>query len=88
MFQIQKNHENYPILNAYNFLYKTYFEKLTGNLIELISKNKFTSLFFLNCTFLKSWKIFKCYICIVEYRLPASYLDLFTFNNINYNRIL
>ena len=40
------SYENYSILNAYNFLYKTYFENLTGNLIELISKNKITNLFF------------------------------------------
>ena len=48
------SYENYPILNAYNFLYRTYFENLTGNLIELISKNKITSLFFWNFIFLKS----------------------------------
>ena len=46
------SYENYPILNAYNFLYRTYFENLTGNLIELISKNKITSLFFWNSIFL------------------------------------
>ena len=40
------SYENYPILNAYNFLYRTYFENLTDNLIKLISKNKITSLFF------------------------------------------
>ncbi len=68
-----QSYENYPILNAYNFWYKTYFENLTGNLIELISKNKVTGLFFLNFNFLKSWKIFKCYIYIFEYRLPAPY---------------
>ena len=39
-------YENYPILNAYNFLYRTYFKNLTGNLIKLILKNKITSLFF------------------------------------------
>ena len=50
----ERSYENYPILNVYNFLYRTYFEKLTGNLIELISKNKVTSLFFLNFIFLKS----------------------------------
>jgi hypothetical protein len=40
------SYENYPILNVYNFLYRTYFENLPGNLIKLISKNKITSLFF------------------------------------------
>ena len=49
-----QSYKNYLILNAYNFLYKTYFENLTGNLIELISKNKITGLFFLNFNFLKS----------------------------------
>ena len=66
-----QSYENHPILNVYNFLYRIYFENLTGNLIELISKNKVTSLFFLNFIFLRSWKIFKCYIYIVEYRLPV-----------------
>ena len=47
------SYENYPILNAYNFLYKIYFKNLTGNLIELISKNKITSLFSHNFIFLK-----------------------------------
>ena len=42
----RQSYENHMILNAYNFLYRTYFENLTGNLIELISKNKITSLFF------------------------------------------
>ena len=51
-------YENYPILNAYNFLYRTYFENLTGNLIELISKNKVTSLFFWNFIFFKELKDF------------------------------
>ena len=49
-----QSYENYPILNAYNFLYGTYFENLTGNLIKLISKNKVTGLFFPNFIFLKS----------------------------------
>ena len=49
-----QSYENHPILNVYNFLYRTYFENLIGNLIELISKNKVTSLFFLNFIFLRS----------------------------------
>ena len=53
-----QSYENYPILNAYNFLYRAYFEKLTGNLIELVLKNKITSLFFLNFIFFKKLKDF------------------------------
>src|SRR5438034_253468 len=56
-----------------NFFYRTYFENLTGNLIEHILKNKFTSLFSLNFMFLKYYMIFKCYNHIVELRLLASY---------------
>ena len=46
-----QSYKNYLILNVYNFLYRTYFKNLTGNLIEHVSKNKITGLFSLNFIF-------------------------------------
>ena len=51
-------YKNHAISNAYNFLRRLSFRNLTGNLIELTSKNKVTSLFFLNCIFFKELKDF------------------------------
>ena len=41
-----KTYKKYLILNAYNFLYRTFFKILTGNLAEHISKNNITGYFF------------------------------------------
>ena len=57
MSQSYKNQSN---LNAYNFLYRPFFENLTGNMIVHILKNKITNLFSLKFIF----KIFKKFLSI------------------------
>src|SRR4051794_7782489 len=51
---LKQSYKNYLILNAYNFLYKIYFENLTSSSIKLISKNKITSFIFSKFYFFKN----------------------------------